>query len=109
VFDEPVGSGIAVANAELLYELLGPLSVIPHTRSIPPIEIEPFYDAGVGWGRLQQASFAGGGRKTVNNLGGFLRCSILGFAVGQVSYARPHDRHLRDHVWEFTWLPGSWG
>ena len=106
VIDELVGSRIAVANAELRLELLGPLGVIPHTRSVPPVEIGPFYDAGVAWGKLQSPSFAGGDRKTVSSLGGFLRANLLGFAVVQVSYARPHNRPLRDHVWEFTFLPG---
>jgi len=106
VLDELVGGRIAVANAELRFELLGPLSVIPHTRSVPPVEIGPFYDAGVAWGKSQKPSFGGGDRKTVSSFGGFVRFNILGFAVGQVSYARPHNRPFRDHVWEFTLLPG---
>ncbi len=105
VLDELVGSRIAVANAELRYQLLGPLSVIPHTRSSVPLEIGPFYDAGVAWGKLEQPSFAGGARKTVSSLGGFVRVNVLGFAVAEISYARPHDRPLRDHVWEFNFLP----
>jgi outer membrane protein assembly factor BamA len=59
VLDELAGSRVAVANAELRFELLGPLSVIPHTRSVPPVEIGPFYDAGVAWGKLQKPSFCG--------------------------------------------------
>jgi Tol biopolymer transport system component len=106
VLDELVGSRIAVANAEVRLELLGPLGAIPRTTAVPPVEIGPFYDAGVAWGKLQKPSFAGGDRKTVSSLGGFLRFNLLGFAVGQISYARPHNRPLRDHVWEFTLLPG---
>lgn len=106
VLDELVGSRIAVANAEVRLELLGPLGAIPRTTGVPPVEIGPFYDTGVAWGKLQKPSFAGGDRKTVSSLGGFLRFNLLGFAVGQISYARPHNRPLRDHVWEFTLLPG---
>lgn len=106
VIDELVGSRVAVANGELRIEIFGPLGAIPHTRGVPPVEIGPFYDAGVAWGKLQSPSFAGGDRKTVSSVGGFLRFNLLGFAVGQLSYARPHNRPLRDHVWEFTLLPG---
>lgn len=75
MLDELVGSRIAVANAELRFELLGPLSAIPHTRGVPPVEIGPFYDAGVAWGKLQGPSFAGGARKAVNSFGGTLPAS----------------------------------
>ncbi|HYY68821.1 MAG TPA: hypothetical protein VE734_03740, partial [Terriglobales bacterium] len=106
IVDQLIGSRIAVANAELRTELLGPLGAIPHTTRVPPLEIGPFYDAGVAWGKSSNPSFVGGPRKTVSSLGGFLRVNLLGFAVGQISYARPHNRPLRDHVWEFTLLPG---
>jgi Tol biopolymer transport system component len=106
VFDQLIGSRIAVANAELRTELFGPLGLIPHTTGVPPVEIGPFYDAGVAWGKLEDPSFIGGPRKTVSSIGGFLRVNILGFAVGEISYARPHNRPLQDHVWQFTLLPG---
>jgi hypothetical protein len=70
VLDELVRSGIAVANGEL--------------RS------EPFHDAGWPGENYNNRALLVEGERPVSNLGGFRRFSILGFAVGQVSYARPH-------------------
>jgi hypothetical protein len=105
VLDQLVGSKVAVANAEARLELLGPLGVIP-SKPIPPVEAAWFYDAGAAWTGFDKAGFLGGNRKGVSSYGASLRFNILGFAVGQLSYAHPNDRPLKNWVWQFDLVPG---
>lgn len=105
VFDQLLGSRIAVANAEARVPLLGFLGVIP-SRQVPPVELALFYDAGIAWTGAEKANFLGGPRKPVTSFGASLRVNILGFAIGQISYAHPQDRPARSWVWEFSLIPG---
>jgi hypothetical protein len=107
-FDRLIGSRIAVGNAELRLPLFGPLGVI--YKNFLPMEIAPFYDVGVAWGRSGLPSFFGGSadtaRKAVSSYGGSLRVNILGYAVGQVSLVHPNDRPTKNWVWQFSLIPG---
>jgi Tol biopolymer transport system component len=103
-FDRLFGSRIGVANAELRLQLLGFLGVIP-SRSFPPVELAPFFDAGVAWGGPRRA-LRDARRNAVTSQGVSLRFNILGFAIGQLSYVRPNDRPRRDWMWQFSLLPG---
>ncbi len=105
VFNQLFGSRIAVGNAEARVPILGPLGVIP-SREVPPVEIAPFYDFGIAWTSADVARARGVARKPVSSYGASLRFNILGFAIGQLSYVRPQDRPLKNHVWEFSFLPG---
>jgi outer membrane protein assembly factor BamA len=106
VFDQLLGSQIAVANAELRMPILGALGVI-RTPSVPPVEAALFYDAGVAWTPSDKASFLGGSRHPVSSYGSSLRVNILGFAIGQISLVHPNDRPgARKWSWEFSLLPG---
>ncbi|MGH9474503.1 MAG: hypothetical protein ACRD1M_17370 [Terriglobales bacterium] len=104
-FDRLLGSKIAVANLELRLELLGPLGLVK-SEYIPPVELAPFFDAGVAWTSADKANFLGGTRHPVTSEGLTLRVNLLGFAVGSLSYAIPNNRPFRTHVWEFSLLPG---
>ena len=105
VFDQLLGSKIALANAEARLELLGPLGVIP-SKPIPPVEAAWFYDAGVAWTGFDKASFLGGSRGAVSSYGAALRVNLLGFAVGEISLAHPNDRPMRNWIWQFSLNPG---
>jgi hypothetical protein len=105
VFDRLIGSRIAVANAELRIPLLGALGVIP-SRGFPPVEIAPFYDAGIAWMSSEQARLRDRARSPVTSYGLSLRFNLLGYLIGQVSYALPQDRPARAGIWEFTFTPG---
>jgi hypothetical protein len=105
VFDQLLGSRIAVANVELRIPLIGFLGIIP-SRGFPPVEIAPFFDAGVAWTGAEKAWFLDGPRDPVTSYGASLRFNILGYAVGQLSYVRPNDRPRRDWMWQFSLLPG---
>jgi Tol biopolymer transport system component len=105
VFDRMMGSRIGVANAELRMPLLGFLGVIP-SRSLPPVELAGFYDAGIAWGRVDRPRVLGGDRASVKSYGATMRINLLGFAIGQISYVRPLDRPMKDWMWQFAFLPG---
>jgi hypothetical protein len=104
-FDQFLGSRIAVANVELRIPLIGFLGLIP-SRRFPPVEIAPFFDAGVAWTSAQKAWFLDGPRVPVTSYGASLRFNILGFAVGQLTYVRPNDRPRQNWMWQFSLLPG---
>ena len=101
VFDQLIGSRLAIANAELRLPLLGVLGVIP-SRGFPPVEVAAFYDAGSAWTTNEKASFLGGPRHPVTSFGGTLRMNVLGFMIAQLSYVRPNDRPLKNWMWEFN-------
>jgi hypothetical protein len=94
-----------VANAELRLEILGPLGIIP-SRSIPPVEIAPFFDAGVAWTSRATPDFFDGSRRGISSYGASLPFNIMGFAVGQLSVVHPNDRPLKGWFLEFSFLPG---
>jgi hypothetical protein len=105
VFDQLFGSRIGVANVEMRMALLGPLGVIP-SRSIPPVEIAPFYDAGIAWNRANLSRLADIARKPISSYGASLRVNVLGFAIAQISYVRAQDRPGDPWRWEWTLSPG---
>jgi Tol biopolymer transport system component len=105
VFDRLIGSQIAVANAELRLALLGPLGTWK-TPNIPPVEIAPFYDAGIAWKHPDTPRFANLKQRLTSSYGVSLRVNLLGFAIGQISYVKPLDRPARSTVWEFALMPG---
>ncbi|RPJ61602.1 MAG: peptidase S9 [Acidobacteria bacterium] len=103
VFDQLIGSRLAVANLELRMPVFGPLGLIP-SQGFIPIETALFYDAAMAWTRSAGAQF--GDRDPVKSWGGSLRINLLGFAVAQVSLVRPLDRPLKNWIWEFSMTPG---
>jgi outer membrane protein assembly factor BamA len=105
VFDQLMGSRIAVANAEVRVPILGILGVIP-SRSMLPVETALFYDAGVAWTSAAKASFLGGPRRPVTSYGGSIRVNLLGFAIAQISVVHPNDRPAQGWSWEFALIPG---
>jgi WD40 repeat protein len=105
VFDQLVGSKVAVGNAEARLELLGPLGIIP-SKPIPPVQAAWFYDTGEAWTGASRAGFLGGPRSAVSSYGAALRVNILGYAVGEISLAHPNDRPGRNWIWQFSLVPG---
>ena len=103
VFDQLIGSRLAVANLELRTPLLGPLGLIP-SQGFIPVETALFYDAGMAWSSQPGATFKD--RDPVKSYGASLRINLLGFAVGQISLVRPVDRPLKNWIWEFSLTPG---
>ncbi len=106
VFDQLFGSRLGVVNLELRVPILGPLGLIPRTSGIPPVEIAPFFDAGVAWTSFDEASFLGGSRDPISSYGASMRINLLGFAVAQISLVRPNDRPFGNWMWEWSLIPG---
>jgi len=105
VFDQLFGSRMAVANAELRIPLFGALGLV-RSPGVPPVEIAPFYDAGIAWYARENLSVLRGARKPVTSFGASLRLNVLGFAIAQISYVQPQDRPLKSWHWEFALIPG---
>jgi Tol biopolymer transport system component len=105
VFDRLLGSKLGVVNGEVRLELTGPLGVWMTPR-VPPVELAPFFDAGVAWTAADKPGLLGGHRQGVTSEGVTLRGNVLGFLVAAVTLAFPNNRPGVGHVWEFTVLPG---
>jgi hypothetical protein len=105
VFDQLVGSRMAIAGAELRFPLLGLFSRRSYYGAFP-IEFALFGDAGVAWTSDSKASFLGGDRDWVRSVGAALRVNALGFAILELDYVRPLDRPGRGWLWQFNLTPG---
>jgi outer membrane protein assembly factor BamA len=107
VFDQLLGSRMAVANVELRFPLFGVLGIGSGYYGAFPIEFLAFGDAGLAWDTLNEPSIFGSGtRDPVFSAGAGLRVNLLGFAVAEVSLARPFDRPGKNWVWQFELQPG---
>jgi hypothetical protein len=105
VFDQLVGSRIAVASAELRVPLFGVFSRRTFYGPLP-IELALFGDAGAAWTSGVKPRFLGGDRDWVRSLGAALRVNALGFAVIELDYVRPLDRPRRGWIWQFNLTQG---
>jgi hypothetical protein len=103
-FEQLLGSRIAVGNAELRVPILGPLGLVP-SRDVPPVDLAPFFDAGIAWRTAERGVFLNRSRPAVRSYGGSLRANVLGFFIAQLSYVRPMDRPT-GWRWEFSVTPG---
>ncbi|HXY39208.1 MAG TPA: hypothetical protein VEQ10_06035 [Vicinamibacteria bacterium] len=125
IFDRLFGSRMMVGNAEVRAPLWG-LIKGRMTYGPLPIEVGAFADAGVAWYATcsgnttntgfyygpvcgvndQKPKFLGGSQEWLTSFGGFARLNLLGFAVIQVSLAKPLQRPYAGWVWEWTLAPG---
>jgi Tol biopolymer transport system component len=106
VIDRLTGSRLAVANPEFRFPLLRPFGVSQRMYGPIPIEVAFFGDAGVAWARGQRPGFGDGNRRGVSSAGVALRANLLGYAIGEIAYARPFQRESRGWVWQFNLAPG---
>lgn len=106
--DRLVGSRIAVANAEFRFPLLRPFGVNRNMYGPVPVEVALFGDAGAAWDGNDGtgAPFYRSDGKIVSSAGVALRVNALGFAIVQLSYAKPFQRSERGWVWQFSLAPG---
>jgi hypothetical protein len=108
VFDQLLGSRIAVANAELRFPLFGVLGIGSGYYGAFPLEFIAFGDAGLAWDNANKPSVFGasGTRDPVFSAGAGLRINLLGFAVAEVTLVRPFDRPAKGWIWQFELQPG---
>jgi outer membrane protein assembly factor BamA len=109
-FDRLVGSRIGVFNAELRIPLLGTdqLGLIP--LNFLPVEIAPFFDAGVAWRSNEDPVFAFKRNTTdrvpVFSTGVTARINLFGYLVLESYYAYPFQRPERGWHFGFNLAPG---
>jgi outer membrane protein assembly factor BamA len=105
VFDRLVGSRMVVGNVELRAPLWGAFGGNGFYGPLP-IEIGVFADAGAAWRQGGSLDVSGADRNLVRSVGALVRVNLMGFAIGQLDYARPLDRPGRGWIWQFTLRPG---
>jgi hypothetical protein len=109
-FDRLLGSRVGVVNLEFRIPLFGARGLGVFETAFPPLEISPFFDAGVAWTGTSQPvwSFESntGDRTPVLSAGVTSRLNMFGFAILEVFYARPFQRPGRGGVWGFLLQPG---
>ncbi|MCC6992657.1 MAG: PD40 domain-containing protein, partial [Acidobacteria bacterium] len=106
VFDRLLGSRIAVANVEFRFPLLRPFGLGQGMYGPLPVEMAIFGDAGVAWDDGSRPTVLGGSRDWATSAGAAARINAFGFAVIQVSAARPFQRPGRGWVFQFSLTPG---
>jgi Tol biopolymer transport system component len=105
VFDQLIGSRIAVANAELRFPLWGVFSRSSYYGPLP-LEVALFGDAGVAWTSREEPQFLGGDRDWVRSVGAGLRFNLFGYLIGEIDYVKPIDRPEKGWHWQFNFIPG---
>jgi outer membrane protein assembly factor BamA len=106
VFDQLVGSRMAVGSAEFRFPLVG-LFTRKSLYGPLPIEIALFGDAGKAWTSSDGESlFGNGDRDWVRSAGAALRLNAFGYAIVELDYVRPFDRPGRGWMWQFNLTPG---
>src|SRR4051794_9848701 len=106
VFDQLLGSRIAVANLELRFPLFGVLHPGSGYYGMLPIDWTIFGDAGMAWTGEESPSLSGGDRTPVYSAGTGFRFNLFGFAVAEVNLVHPFDRPGRHWLWELNLQPG---
>ena len=106
VFDQLLGSRMAVANLELRFPLLGVLGLGSGYYGALPLDFMLFGDGGLAWDSRNEPSITGGDRKPVFSAGAGLRFNLFGFAVLELDAVHPFDRPGKDLTWEVNFQPG---
>jgi Tol biopolymer transport system component len=103
VFDQLLGSKIAVGNLEARLPLLGEIGLIP-APGVPPIEIGAFFDSGIAWTDEDGERLSD--RSVVNSVGFLARLNLFGFAIMELDYVNPLDRPDKDWFFQFSFTAG---
>ncbi len=117
LFDRLLGSRVLVANVEFRFPLLRPFGASQRMYGPLPVEVALFADGGVAWNSLKapiEASLVTIGQDrrpfdlndAVTSAGAALRVNLLGFAVGEFSFAHPFQRPGRGWIFQFNLSPG---
>jgi hypothetical protein len=106
VYDQLLGSRMAVANLELRFPLFGVLGVGSGYYGAFPVDFTVFGDGGVAWDSQDQPSITGGSRNAVYSTGVGLRINLFGFAIAEVNMVHPFERPDKNLVWEVNLQQG---
>ncbi len=109
-YDRLSGSRIAVANLEIRIPLLGVQELGLIEFPYAPVEIAPFFDAGLAWSAEEAPTFefarSTPERVPVFSTGLSARVNLLGFMVLEAYYAYPFQRPDQGWHWGFSLAPG---
>lgn len=108
-YNQLFGSRVAVANFEFRIPLLGFFGVIP-SPGLPPMEIAPFFDAGIAWDKSNDPSFSCGSdetagfdcREVVTSYGIAARLNLLGFLIMELDFVHPNNRPGKGWYFQFN-------
>ena len=109
-FDRLIGSKIGIANVELRIPLFGTreFGIIPW--GFLPIEVTPFFDAGVAMQKGVSTDFSFARHTTarvpVFSTGISSRINLFGYGVLEAYYAYPFQRPEKGAHWGFAFAPG---
>jgi Tol biopolymer transport system component len=106
VFDQLLGSRMAVGNIELRFPLLGVLGLGSGYYGALPLDFLVFGDAGLAWDTSHEPKLTGGDRQAVYSAGAGLRFNLFGFAVLEADLVHPFQRPDKNWVWELNLQPG---
>lgn len=101
MFDQLIGSRLAIANVELRFPVVGLLTGEPWSGPIP-IEMAFFGDAGVDWTSEASPKIFGGERSGVASTGMALRVAIQRFLTVELDFVRPFNRPEKRFLFEFN-------
>lgn len=110
VYNQLIGSRVAVANIELRMPLLRPGGG-GSGLSLPPVDAHLFYDAGVAWSSTTTPTFQRGvlddnsRRGFLTSAGAGIRTNLFGFMVLEVDYVKAFEAN-NDWRWVFSIQPG---
>ena len=105
VFNDLIGSRLAVASAEVRFPLLGVFSRRSYYGPIP-LELAFFGDAGVAWDRRSEPDFLGGDRPWARSVGAALRFNALGYLIGEIDWRSRSIGRTQGWKWQFNLIPG---
>jgi hypothetical protein len=109
-FDRLIGSRVVAANAEIRIPLFGTDQLGLIRSPLFPIEVSPFFDAGLAWSRGDSPSLefaqTSAKRIPVFSTGVSARANLFGFAVVEMYYAHPFQRPDKSWVLGFQFAPG---
>jgi Tol biopolymer transport system component len=108
-YNQLFGSRVAVANLEFRIPLLGFFGVIP-SAGFPPLEIAPFFDAGIAWNDANDPSFSCGEgeiaglncREIITSYGVAARLNLLGFLIMEADLVHPNNRPGKGWYFQFN-------
>ena len=109
--DRLFGSKIATANFEVRFPLTGVPGYGLINFPYLPIDVAPFFDAGVAWYNHDTPIFkfseTSNQRIPVFSTGVSTRINVLGYIVAEVFWAKPFQRPMqKSGIWGFQILPG---
>jgi Tol biopolymer transport system component len=109
-FDRLVGTRLAVANFEVRIPLFGVPELGLINFPFLPLEVSPFFDAGLAWTADERPTLEwatnGTSRVPVFSTGMSARMNILGYLVLEAYYAYPFQRPEKGAHWGFQVAPG---